>query len=55
MTVSDLRNVMDFFLDCVLNVWNTIRTYGGILFIILVVLCLYPVLRRIFRSIRGNK
>lgn len=55
MTIADVQSVMNFFLDCVLNVWNTIRQANTVLFAMLVTLCLYPVLRRIIRGIRGGK
>lgn len=55
MTMTDLQNCIDFFLNAVLNVWNVFKTASPVIFAILVGLCLYPVFRRIMRSMRGNK
>lgn len=55
MTIQGVQSVIDFFLDCVLNVWNCIKNANTILFAIMVTLCLYPVLRRMVKAIRGGK
>lgn len=55
MTLSSLQSVIDFFLNCCLNVWNVFKQSNAIIFAILVTLCLYPIFRRIMRAIRGQK
>lgn len=57
MIIMDgLLSVINFFKTAIIAIWNTYRTYGDIWFYVTIaIIVVFPIFRRIIRSIRGGR
>lgn len=54
--MEGILSVINFFKTAIIAVWNTYRTYGDVFFYVTIaIIVVFPILRRIIRSIRGGR
>ena len=52
----DVKNMINLWVDIFLNCWNCYKANGGIYFTVtIVIIVVFPILRRMVRAIRGGR
>lgn len=50
--MDDIKSLIDFFLNAILNIWNVCYTHGGIFFkVTIVIVFIFPLFNRIISTI----